>query len=44
MANKQSFTPEEWTKVLQSPMLVGIAVIDGGPERAVGHAKRSGCK
>jgi hypothetical protein len=43
MANKQSFTPEEWTKVLQSPMLVESRV-DGGPERAVGHAKRSGCK
>ena len=37
MANKQSFTPEEWTKVLQSPMLVGIAVSTSEPERAVGQ-------
>ncbi len=26
MANKQNFTPEEWTKVLESTMLAGIAV------------------
>jgi len=26
MANKQSFTPEEWTKILESPMVAGIAV------------------
>ena len=23
MANKQSFTPEEWTKILESTMLAG---------------------
>jgi hypothetical protein len=26
MANKQSFTPEEWTKILESTMLAGMAV------------------
>ena len=25
MANKQSFTPEEWTKILESTMLAGMA-------------------
>jgi hypothetical protein len=26
MANKQSFTPEEWTKILESTILSGMAV------------------
>lgn len=25
MANKQSFTPEEWTKVMESVMMAGVA-------------------
>jgi hypothetical protein len=31
MANKQSFTPEEWTKVLESPLLPGMAVSAAEP-------------
>ena len=41
MANKQSFTPEEWTKVLQSPMLVGIAVSTADPSGLWGTLKES---
>ena len=26
MANKQNFTPEEWTKISESVMLAGMAV------------------
>jgi len=25
MADKTSFTPDEWTKLLESPMMAGIA-------------------
>jgi hypothetical protein len=31
MANKQSFTPEEWTKILESTMLAGMAVSAADP-------------
>ena len=31
MANKQNFTPEEWTKVLEGTMLAGIAVSQADP-------------
>jgi hypothetical protein len=31
MANKQSFTPEEWTQILESPMVAGIAVSAADP-------------
>ena len=31
MANKQDFTPEEWTQVLESILLVGIAVSAADP-------------
>ena len=31
MANKQSFTPEEWTKILESVMLAGMAVSAAEP-------------
>ena len=31
MANEQSFTPEEWAKVLESAMLAGIAVSEAEP-------------
>jgi hypothetical protein len=41
MANKQSFTPEEWTKVLQSPMLVGIAVSAADPSGLWGTLKEA---
>ena len=41
MANKQDFTPEEWTKVLQSPMLVGIAVSTADPSGLWGTLKEA---
>jgi hypothetical protein len=31
MANKQSFTPEEWTKILERTMLAGMAVSAAEP-------------
>jgi hypothetical protein len=31
MANKQNFTPEEWTKILESMMLAGMAVSAADP-------------
>jgi hypothetical protein len=31
MANKQNFTPEEWTKILESMMLTGMAVSAADP-------------
>jgi hypothetical protein len=31
MATKQSFTSEEWTKILESPMLAGMAVSAAEP-------------
>ena len=31
MANKHDFTPEEWTKVLESIMVAGIAVSAADP-------------
>jgi hypothetical protein len=41
MANKQKFTPEEWTKVLQSTMLVGIAVSAADPSGLWGTLKEA---
>ena len=41
MANKQNFTPEEWTKVLQSTMLVGIAVSAADPSGLWGTLKEA---
>jgi hypothetical protein len=41
MANKQSFTPEEWTEVLQSTMLVGIAVSAADPSGLWGTLKEA---
>ena len=39
MANKQSFTPEEWTKVLKSIMLAGVAVSAAEPSGLWGTLK-----
>jgi len=39
MANKQSFTPEEWTKVLESTMLAGMAVSAAEPSGLWGLVK-----
>ena len=41
MANKQSFTPEEWTKVLESPMVAGIAVSAADPSGLWGSLKEA---
>lgn len=41
MANKQDFTPDEWTKVLQCPMLVGIAVSAADPSGLWGTLKEA---
>ena len=41
MAGKQDFTPEQWTKVLQSPMLVGIAVSTADPSGLWGTLKEA---
>jgi hypothetical protein len=39
MANKQSFTPEEWTKILESTMLAGMAVTAAEPSGLWGVLK-----
>ena len=41
MANKQNFTADEWTKVLQSTMLVGIAVSAADPSGLWGALKEA---
>jgi hypothetical protein len=41
MTNKQSFTPEEWTKVLESPMLAGMAVSVAEPSGLWGMLKEA---
>jgi len=41
MANKNSFTPDEWTKVVQSVMMTGIAVSAAEPSGIWGTVKES---
>lgn len=41
MASKASFAPEEWTKVLQSVMMAGIAVTAAEPSGLWGTLKES---
>jgi hypothetical protein len=41
MANKNSFTPDEWKKVLQSVMMTGIAVSAAEPSGLWGTLKES---
>src|SRR5262245_22011719 len=41
MANKASFSPDEWTKVLQSVMMSGIAVTAAEPSGLWGTLKES---
>ena len=41
MANKQNFTPEEWTKVLESMMLAGMAVSAADPSGLWGTIKEA---
>ena len=41
MATKQNFTPEEWTKVLESIMLAGMAVSAADPSGLWGTVKEA---
>jgi hypothetical protein len=41
MANKTSFTPEEWSQVLESVMLSGMAVTAADPSGLLGMLKES---
>jgi hypothetical protein len=41
MANKQNFTPEEWTKVLEGTMLAGMAVSAAEPSGLWGTLKEA---
>ena len=41
MANKRSFTPAEWTKVLESMMLAGMAVSAADPSGLWGTLKEA---
>ena len=41
MATKQNFTPEEWTKVLESIMLAGMAVTAADPSGPWGTLKEA---
>ena len=41
MATKASFTPEEWTLLLQSPMVAGVIVSAADPNGLFGMLKES---
>ena len=41
MANKQNFKPEEWTKILESTMLAGMAVSAAEPSGLMGKLKEA---
>lgn len=41
MANKQSFTPEEWNKIVESVALAGMAVTAAEPSGLIGLVKES---
>jgi hypothetical protein len=41
MANKQNFKPEEWTKILESTMLAGMAVSAAEPNGLLGKLKEA---
>ena len=41
MANKQSFTPDEWNKILESVALSGVAVTAADPSGLLGMFKES---
>ncbi len=44
MTNKQNFTPEEWTKILESTMLAGMAVTAAPTKWFVGVDERRLCQ
>jgi hypothetical protein len=39
MAGKTSFTPDEWTKILESTAVTGMAVTAAEPSGLRGHAE-----
>ncbi len=41
MANKTNFTPEEWTKLLESPMMAAMAITAAEPSGLWGLLKES---
>jgi hypothetical protein len=41
MANKSSFTAEEWTQLLEAPMLAGLAISAADPSGIFGMLKES---
>lgn len=41
MANKNSFTPEEWDSIRQAPFMAGIAIVVASPSGLVGLWKES---
>jgi hypothetical protein len=41
MASKQNFKPEEWTKILESTMLAGMAVSAAEPSGLWGAVKEA---
>ena len=41
MTDKQSFTPEEWTKILMSPTIAGMAITAADPSGLWGMLKES---
>jgi len=41
MASKQNFKPEEWTKILESTMLAGMAVSAAEPSGLLGALKEA---
>ena len=41
MANKQNFKPDEWTKILESTMLAGMAVSAAEPSGLWGSVKEA---
>ena len=41
MANKSSFTAEEWTQLLEAPMLAGLAITAADPSGIFGMLKES---
>jgi hypothetical protein len=41
MANKQSFTPEEWSKIMESAALSGMAVTAADPSGVIGLLQES---
>jgi hypothetical protein len=41
MANKTSFTPEEWTTLLKSPGMAGLVVVAASPNGPIGAVQES---